>query len=96
MSIILGLKRSCRYFLPSSLFEPRRLTRQLFAPIFFYLLGWGAAAYAYAGIAEHEHINRVLTIALLVLLILKWWAGRFQPEDWFFQKDDGSWQRCRG
>jgi hypothetical protein len=89
MSVTLGLKRVYRCW-----FEPRRLIRQLYVPAFVYILGWSTAAYRYAGPAEHEHISNVSFWGILILLILKVWAGKFQPSDWFFQNEDGAWQRC--
>jgi len=96
MSLMLGVKRSYRYFLPAFVFEPRRLVRQLFVPAFFYFLGWSAAGYTYGGPAQHDHISKVSLVVLLALLILKWWTGRFQPGDWYFENSDGRWQRYRG
>ena len=95
MSLVLAIKRSYRYFLPSSLFDSKRLVRRLYIPVFFYLMGWTAAAYCYGGTAYAERISKVCILFLAVLLIVKWWAGRFQPGDWYYQTADGQFKRCR-
>jgi hypothetical protein len=94
MSVILAVKRSYRYFLPSSLFDLKRLVRRLFVPAAFYLLGWRSAAYSFAGVGNGEEITKTVIFFVAALIALKWWAGKFQAGDWFYQIADGSFREC--
>jgi hypothetical protein len=95
MSLVLAVKRSYRYFLPSSLFDLKRLVRRLYIPIFFYIVGWTTGAYRNAEIGSGERITKISIGVLAVLWILRWWAGRYQPGDWFYQTADGEFKQCR-
>ena len=74
MSLSTAVRRSYRYFLPRALFTPRKLLRQLWVPLFFYVMGLETAT---------DHFRpgtNILFIGVLSALIaLKWWAG---PVPW--------------
>jgi hypothetical protein len=73
MSLILGIKRSYRYFIPRLFFEPRRLVRESFIPIFFTFVGWSIGAYAYGG--NFDRVSKIAMMGFGILLFLKWWSG---------------------
>ena len=75
MGLAQAIKRSYRFFIPPSLLTPRKLVRQLFEPTFFYVMGLTTGMYAYARPGEGKHITTISIVAMLVLLVLKWWSG---------------------
>jgi hypothetical protein len=75
MGLGLAIKRSYRYFIPPSLLAPRKLGRRLYEPMFMYLVGLVTGMYTYARPGEGNHITKLFAVALLVLLVFKWWSG---------------------
>jgi hypothetical protein len=75
MGMILAVKRSYRYFIPSSLLTPRKLVRQLFTALFFYFIGLTTGMYWYANERDFDRVSKVSIVGLVLLLVLGWWAG---------------------
>jgi len=94
MNLVLALKRSYRYFLPSSLFDLKKLVRQVYVPTVFYLMGWTTAGYHYGGVGSAERVTNISIFYGIVLIVVKWWAGRFQAGDWSYPTEDGTFKSC--
>jgi hypothetical protein len=77
------------------MFDPKRLVRRLFVPAFFYFLGKSSAVYSFAAAGNDEQIQKTFIFFAAVLIALKWWAGKYQAGDWFYQTVDGSFKECR-
>ena len=73
--MILAVKRSYRYFIPSSLLTPRKFIRQHYTAIFFYFLGLMTGMYWYSQPGSFERISTTTGVGLAILLVLGWWAG---------------------
>ena len=81
MGLILAVKRSYRYFIPKSLLTPRKFVRDHYGAIFFYFVGVMTGLYWYGGSEHFQHISTTTGVGLVVLLILRWWAGAGKPAD---------------
>jgi hypothetical protein len=81
MSLALAMKRSYRFFLPRSLLNPRRLARQLLPVAFFYVIVLSTGMYVGARGIDQQHVTEGTVLAMLVLIVLRLWAGKAESRD---------------
>ena len=92
MSLLVAVKRSWHYFIPESLLDLRRLVRQLYIPAYFFVMGWAFGIDSHGGPGRYSQLGT----AVVVLILLKSWAGKYEPGDFQYQAEDGTWRRCAG